>query len=332
MNLLTYRLAATLGAMFATTAVLMTAAVPAQAQSAYPAKPVRIVVGYPAGGGNDVIVRIVAQKLSENLGQSVVIDNKPGAASIIAAEHVAKSAPDGYTLLMGPSGPLVFNPALYPRLPYSPTKDFAPIGLIGAFPLMLVVNAAGPIKSVKELIEVAKANPEKANYGSSAASFQFASELFNLRTGAKFVQIPYKGGNESSMAVASGDVMMTIADSSSVDALIKAGRIRPLASTGPQRAPAYPNVPTMAEAGVPDFSITLWTGLLAPAATPAPIVKRLQEELAKTLRDPDVRSRLAALAVTADTGNSETFAKTIATEIELWTGVAKAANIKSETN
>ena len=311
--------------------------VSAQAQTqtppqTFPAKPVRIVVGYSAGGGNDVIMRIVGQKLGENLGQPVVIDNKPGAASIIAAEHVAKSAPDGYTLLMGPSGPIVFNPALYPKLPYSPQKDFAPIGLIGAFPLMLVVNGNSPIKSVKDLIDAAKANPDKANYGSSAASFQFASELFNLRTGSRFVHIPYKGANDSSLAVASGVVMMTIADPSSADGLIKSGKIRALATTGPQRAPAYPSVPTMAEAGVPDFALTLWTGLLAPAGTPAPVVKRLQDELAKTLRDPDVRNRLMALAVTPDAGNADTFAKTISTELELWAGVAKAANIKSEAN
>ena len=311
--------------------------VSAQAQTqtppqTFPAKPVRIVVGYSAGGGNDVIMRIVGQKLGENLGQPVVIDNKPGAASIIAAEHVAKSAPDGYTLLMGPSGPIVFNPALYPKLPYSPQKDFAPIGLIGAFPLMLVVNGNSPIKSVKDLIDAAKANPDKANYGSSAASFQFASELFNLRTGSRFVHIPYKGANDSSLAVASGDVMMTIADPSSADGLIKSGKIRALATTGPQRAPAYPSVPTMAEAGVPDFALTLWTGLLAPAGTPAPVVKRLQDELAKTLRDPDVRNRLMALAVTPDAGNADTFAKTISTELDLWAGVAKAANIKSEAN
>jgi tripartite-type tricarboxylate transporter receptor subunit TctC len=304
---------------------------PAPAQ-AFPAKPVRIIVGYSAGGGNDVIMRIVGQKLGENLGQPVVIENKPGAASIIAADYVAKSTPDGYTLLMGPSGPIVFNPALYPKLPYSPQKDFAPIGLIGAFPLMLVVNGSSPIKSVKDLIDAAKSSPGKANYGSSAASFQFASELFNLRTGSRFVHIPYKGANDSSLAVASGDVMMTIADPSSADGLIKSGKIRALATTGPQRAPAYPSVPTMLEAGVPDFSLTLWTGLLAPSGTPAPVVKRLQDELAKTLRDPDVKSRLMALAVTPDTGNADTFAKTIATELELWAGVAKAANIKAETN
>jgi tripartite-type tricarboxylate transporter receptor subunit TctC len=310
-------------------AVLHLAAEPALAQ-AFPSKPIRVVVGYSAGGGNDIIARIVAQKLGDNLGQPVLIDNKPGAASIIAAEFVAKSPPDGYTILMGPSGPIVFNPALYPKLPYSPQKDFAPIGLIGAFPLMLVVNGDGPIKSVKDLVDAAKASPDKANYASSAASFTFASELFNLRTGSRFARIPYKGGNDSALAVAKGDVMITIADPSSADGLIKSGKIRLLATTGPQRAPAYPTVPTMAEAGVADFSLTLWTGLLAPAGTPAPVVKRLQEELAKTLRDPDVRSRLAALAVTADTGNSDTFAKTIATELDLWAGVAKAANIKAE--
>lgn len=303
----------------------------AQAQN-FPVKPVRIIVGYSAGGGNDVIARIVGQKLGDNLGQPVIIENKPGAASIIAADYVAKAAPDGYTILMGPSGPLVFNPALYPRLPYSPQKDFAPIGLIGAFPLMVVVNGSGPIKTVKELIDAGKAAPDKANYGSSAASFQFASELFNLRTGSKFVQIPYKGANDSSAAVASGDVMMTIADPSSATGLIQAGKIRLIATTGPQRSPAFPNVPTMQEAGVGDFSLTLWTGLLAPAGTPAPVMKRLQDELAKTLRDPDVRSRLMAMAVTPDSGNADSFAKTIATEIELWATVAKAANIKAEAN
>lgn len=302
---------------------------PAAAQ-VFPSKPVRLIVGHSAGGGNDIIARIVAQKLSDNLGQPVVVENKAGAASIIAAEFVAKSAPDGYTLLVGPSGPVVFNPALYTKLPYSPQKDFAPIGLIGAFPLMLVVNAEGNIKSVKELVDAAKASPDKANYGSSAASFTFASELFNLRTGSKFVRITYKGANDSVLAVAKGDVLMTIADPSSADALIKAGKIRLLATTGPQRAVAYPGVPTMAEAGINDFSLTLWTGLLAPVAIPLPILKRLQDELAKTLRDPDVRSRLATLAVTADTGNADSFARTIATELELWATVARAANIKAD--
>ena len=169
---------------------------------------------------------------------------------------------------MGPSGPIVFNPAMYPNLPYSPQKDFVPIGLIGTFPLMLVVNQASPARSVKDLVALAKAAPDKANYGSSAASFQFASELFNLRTGSKFQRIPYKGANDSVAAVASGDVMMTITDPSSAAALHKAGRVRALAVTSTRRVPGHADVPTMAEAGVAGLEIELWAGLLAPAATP----------------------------------------------------------------
>lgn len=245
----------------------------------FPSKPIRIIVGYSVGGGNDIIARIVAQKMADHLGQAVLIENKPGAASIIAAEYVAKAAPDGHTLLMGPSGPIVFNPALYQKLPYSPQKDFVPIGLIGAFPLMLVVNQASPARSVKDLVLLAKAAPDKANYGSSAASFQFASELFNLRTGSAFQRIPYKGANDSVAAVAAGDVMMTITDPSSMAALQKAGRVRALAVTSAKRIPGHADVPTMAEAGVPGLEIELWAGLLAPAATPAAVVRKLQDEL-----------------------------------------------------
>lgn len=297
----------------------------------FPTKPVRIIVGYSVGGGNDIIARIVAQKMADHLGQAVVIENKPGAASIIAAEYVAKSAPDGHTLLMGPSGPIVFNPALYPKLPYSPQKDFAPIGLIGAFPLMLVVNQASPARSVKDLVLLAKAAPDKANYGSSAASFQFASELFNLRTGSAFQRIPYKGANDSVAAVAAGDVMMTITDPSSMAALQKAGRVRALAVTSARRIPGHTEVPTMAEAGVAGLEIELWAGLLAPAATPVAVVKKLQDELGRALQHVDVRARLNALSIIVpDSSSSESFARTIATELELWAGVAKAAGVKAE--
>ncbi len=297
----------------------------------FPSKPIRIIVGYSVGGGNDIIARIVAQKMADHLGQAVVIENKPGAASIIAAEYVAKSAPDGHTLLMGPSGPIVFNPALYPKLPYSPQKDFVPIGLIGAFPLMLVVNQASPARSVKDLVLLAKAAPDKANYGSSAASFQFVSELFNLRTGSAFQRIPYKGANDSVAAVAAGDVMMTITDPSSMAALQKAGRVRALAVTSARRIPGHAEVPTMAEAGVAGLEIELWAGLLAPAATPVAVVKKLQDELGRALQHAEVRTRLNALSIIVpDSSNSESFARTIATELELWAGVAKAAGIKAE--
>ena len=297
----------------------------------FPSRPLRIVVGYSVGGGNDIIARIVAQKLGENLGQSVVVENKPGVASIIAAEYVAKSPPDGYTLLMGPSGPLVFNPAIYPKLPYSPQKDFAPIGLIGAFPLLLVVNQNNPAKNVKDLVGAAKAAPERAFYGASAASFQFATELFNLRTGAKFQRVPYKGANDSAAAVASGDVSLTIADPAPVASLARAGKLKVLATTAAKRVAAFPEVPTMAEAGVPGLEIELWAGLLAPAGTPAPIVKRLQDELARTLASADVKTRLQALSINvAENPTPEAFARTIAAELEIWAGVAKSANIKAE--
>ena len=297
----------------------------------FPSRPLRIVVGYSVGGGNDIIARIVAQKLGENLGQSVVVENKPGVASIIAAEYVAKSPPDGYTLLMGPSGPLVFNPAIYPKLSYSPQKDFAPIGLIGAFPLLLVVNQNNPAKNVKDLVEAAKAAPERAFYGASAASFQFATELFNLRTGAKFQRVPYKGANDSAAAVASGDVTLTIADPAPVASLARAGKLKVLATTAAKRVAAFPEVPTMAEAGVPGLEIELWAGLLAPAGTPAPIVKRLQDELARTLASADVKTRLQALSINvAENPTPDAFARTIAAELEIWAGVAKSANIKAE--
>lgn len=318
---------------FAAGFLVIANAAPAQTDAArgFPSRPVRIIVGYSAGGGNDIIARIVAQKLSENLGQSVVVENKPGVASIIAAEYVAKAPADGYTLLMGPSGPLVFNPAIYPKLPYSPQKDFVPVGLIGAFPLLLVVSQANPARNVKELVDAAKAAPERAFYGASAASFQFATELFNLRTGAKFQRVPYKGANESAAAVASGDVTLTISDAAPAMALARAGKLKVLATTAPQRVPAYPEVPTMAEAGVAGLEIELWAGLLAPAGTAPAIVRKLQDELARTLAHTDVKMRLQALSISvAENPTSEAFARTIARELEVWAGVAKSANIKAE--
>ncbi len=296
----------------------------------FPAKPIRIIVGYAAGGGNDIVMRIVAPKMAEGLGQPVIVENKPGAQSIVAAEYVAKATPDGYTLLMGASGPIAMNPATYSRLPYSPLRDFAPISMIGSFPLILVVNPALPIRSVKELVDYAKANPDKANYGASAAPFQLASELLNLRTGARFAYIPYKGSNESTNAVMSGQVTMTIADPPPVTGPLAGGRVRGLAITSAARHPAWPDLPTLAEAGVPDIEIVLWSGLLAPAGTPAAIVKKLQNEVARVVRLAEIRERLAGLAIDPVGNSSEEFARIIAADIVKWTAVAKAANIKAD--
>jgi tripartite-type tricarboxylate transporter receptor subunit TctC len=279
----------------AAAALLLLAAPAADAQDAvesYPTKPIRLVVGYAPGGANDILARVVGQKLSDSLGQPVVVENKPGAQSIIAAELVAKSPPDGYTLLTGASGPIVFNPATYAKLPYDPQKDFAPISVVGSFPLILVVGEASPFHSLQQLVEFARANPEKANYGASAASFQLATELFKQKTGTQFVHIPYKGSAESVNAVAAGDVTMALVDAGPATIAMRAGRVRGLAVTAPRRIAEWPELPTMAELGVPGMEVELWTGLLAPAGTPAPIVGRLEAEIARIVRLPAVAERL----------------------------------------
>ena len=316
-------------ARFATLAAAAIVAAAAPAQD-YPTKPIRIIVGYTTGGGNDLISRLLAPKLAEGLGQPVIIENRPGAQSIIAAELVAKAPPDGYTLLMGPTGPMAMNPATYSKLPYSPTRDFAPVSMIGQFPLFLCVGASLPVRSVKELVEYAKARPDGVNYASSAAAFTMATELFKQKTGTNFANIPYKGSGDSANAVISGQVTITIADPPPITGALKGGTLRALAITAPQRHPAYPDVPTMAEAGVPDMEVALWMALFVPAGTPAPIVKRLNEEVVRAVRLPDVRERLVGLGVDPVGSSSEELARVVARDIERWTAVAKAANIKSD--
>jgi tripartite-type tricarboxylate transporter receptor subunit TctC len=302
----------------------------AQAQAPYPSKPIQLIVGYAPGGGTDLLARIIAAELGKGLGQTVVVENKAGAQSIIAAQYVAKANPDGYTILFGPSGPMSMNPAIYSRLPYSPLKDFAPVSLIGSFPLLLVVGQSHPAHTVPELVEYAKAHPEKANYGASAAPFQLAAELFKQKTGTNFQHIAYKGSNESVNATAIGEVTMTLADPPPVVGQFKAGRVRVLAITTPARHPAWPGVPTMREVGFPELDIALWTGLLAPAGTPPAIIRRLNEELVKALKQPAVRDRIVALGIDPVGSTPEEFTRVIAADIAKWTAVAKAANIKAD--
>jgi tripartite-type tricarboxylate transporter receptor subunit TctC len=309
--------------------VLLFFAACACAQESYPGKPVRIIVGYSAGGGNDLIVRVMAPRLSEGLGQPIIIENKPGAQAIIACEYVAKASPDGYTLLMGPTGPMAMNPATYSKLPYSPQRDFAPISQIGQFPLIVAVGASLPVRSVKELIEYAKTNPTKANYAASAAAFQIATELFKQRTGTDFVHIPYKGSGESVQAVIAGQVTMTIVDPPPVSGPLRAGTARGLAITSAQRHPSWPDLPTLAEEGI-DVEVGLWTAFFAPARTPPAIVARLQKEVARVVRLPDVREGLARLGVDPVGGSPEELGRVLARDIEKWTAVARAANIRND--
>ena len=302
----------------------------AQAQGSFPSKPIRIVVGFAAGGGNDIIVRVLAPKMSEGLGQPIIIENKPGAQNIIAAEYVAKSAPDGYTLLMGPSGAMTMNPAIYSNLPYSPLKDFIPVSMVGDFPLLLVVNTSLPVNSVKNLIEYARANPATVNYSASAAPFQLAAELFNQKTGTKFAYIPYKSSGDSVSAVMSGQVTITITDPPPVIGPIKGGKVRALAVTSVRRDPAWPDVPTLAEAGGPDIEIRLFTGFHAPAGTPQAIVNRIQQEVARVVKLPEIKERLDQMSIVPSGNTPEEFRAIIARDIAKWTAVAKAANIKAD--
>jgi tripartite-type tricarboxylate transporter receptor subunit TctC len=297
----------------------------AQAQD-YPNKPVTIVVGYAAGGGVDFVARLLAEKLADRLKQPVVIENRPSVGAVVASTYVSKAKPDGYTLMMGAPGPIIFNHALNDKLPYGP-RDFAPISIMSNSALVLLVNANNPARNVQELVAQSRANPDKANYGASSASFQLATELFNRRTGAKFTHIPYKGANESVQAVMAGDVSMVLADTGPAVTGLQSGRVKALAVTSAERLKDLPNVPTLAELGV-DLKVSLWIGLLAPAATPADIVKRLHEEVVRIVDMPDVKARIAAKASVAMTNTPDEFARLIASEITLWRQVAQENNIK----
>jgi tripartite-type tricarboxylate transporter receptor subunit TctC len=260
----------------------------------------------------------------------VVIENKPGAGAIIGTEYVKSQAPDGHTLLMGASGAMTINPAVYAKLPYNTQRDFVPITMVASFPLIVIVPPSAPVKSVAELVAHAKANPDQANYASSSAAFQLATELFKLRTRTPIQHIPYKGSGDSLAAVVAGQVLLSIIDPGPAAGQIRSGRVRALAVTSAQRSAQFPDIPTLAEAGVADMEVELWSGLFAPAATPPSIVLKLQDEIARIVRLPEIQERFKTLAVDPVGNRSEEFARIVAADIERWSAVAKAANVKIE--
>lgn len=296
----------------------------------YPSKVVHIVIPFTAGGGNDIVARVLSAKISGAVGQPVIVENRPGNQGFIAGQYVAKSAPDGYTVLMGPTGPMAISPAIYSKMPYSTLRDFAPVTMVGSFPLVLVVDPSLPIKSVAELVAYARSRPDKINYGSTAATFQLTSELFNLRAGTKFQHIPYKGSGEMVTAVMSGQITIAFPDPPPLLGALKSGKVRGLAITGATRHPSFPDLPTMAEAGIPDMVVPIWMGLFMPVATSPAIVQRLRDEVARALASPEVREKLAGLGVEPSGMQPGEFTKFVAGEIERWTAVAKAANIKAD--
>ena len=321
-------------ARLAGTALVALLAAPGYAQDDparnFPTKPMRLIVGYGAGGGTDLIARLVASKISEGLGQPLLVENRPGAQSIIAAEYVAKAAPDGYTLLMGPTGPMTVNPAIYAKLPYAPLRDFVPISMVGRFPLVLVVNPSLPVKSVSELIEYAKARPNQVYYASASAAFQLAAELFNQKTGTRFVHVPYKSAAEMLQAMMSGQVTMAIVDLPPVTGALKSGAARGLSVLADKRHPSWPDLPSIAEAGLPEIEVSIFQGLFAPAGTPPSVVKKLQDQVARAVRLPDMRERLDKLGIDPSGNTSEEFGRIVASDIAKWTAVAKAGNIKAD--
>ncbi len=308
-------------------ALVLASAGEARAQDAYPSRVIRFIVGFAAGGGNDLFARLVVNKFQENTGATTIVENKPGAGGRISSEYVSHQAPDGYTVLVAATGQMAIAAAIYPNLTYHPTKSFIALNMIASFPLVLVVPANHPAKSVKELVAWAKANPDKSNYGTSAPPFTIASELLKLKTGMPGVAIPFKGTNESNLCVVSEQCLFTISDGGPAVPLVKGGKTRALAVTGAERSPELPDVPSMAEAGYPDINTHLWSGFFVPAGTPAPIVDKLTKELGRALANPHVQDGLRKMAVTPGGPTGAAFAKVIDADIKTFGDVVKAANL-----
>ncbi len=303
------------------------------AQAPYPNHPVRIVVPFPAGGTTDILARATAQKLTETLGQPFVVENRPGAAGNIGAEIVAKSPPDGYTMLMGTVGTHAINASLYEKMPYDHVKDFVPVVLVAGVPNVLVVHPSVPAKSVQELIAYAKANPGKLNFASSGSgtSIHLSGELFKTMTGVSMQHVPYKGSAPALADLTGGQVQLMFDNLPSALPLIKAGKLRALAVTSLARASALPDVPTVAESGLPGFEASSWFGLLAPAGTPKDVVTKVNAEVAKWLATPEAKEKLAAQgAIVASGLTPDDFTRHIASETTKWQKVVKDSGAKVE--
>ena len=319
---------------FALPALLAAAAVPASAQTDaaanYPSRPIRMIVGFAAGGGNDIFARLVGQKLSELLGQTLVIENRPAAGGRSAAEYVANQPADGYTLLVGASGMMSVAAAVYPNLRYHPTKSFIPLSMIANFPLIMSVPVSNPSKSVSELVAWAKQHPDKANFATTSPAFTIATELLKLKTGMPGVAIPWKSSTEMLLCVVTEQCLFAIADGPPSVPMVKAGKVKALAVTGSERSSELPDVPSMAEQGLPEVDIHLWSGVFAPAATPPAIAKKLEAALRQAILSPEVSPKLKAMAVTPGGNASEEFRRMIDADIKVYEAVVKAANLTFE--
>jgi tripartite-type tricarboxylate transporter receptor subunit TctC len=297
----------------------------------YPERPIRFVVPYAAGGTTDLLSRAIAQKLSEAIGQPVVPDNRPGAGGNVGAEIVAKSPPDGYTMLMAPVSPMAINVTLYGnKMTFNPEKDFAPITLVAKVPLVLVVHPSVPVKTLQELIALAKSKPGQLNYGSAGngSSNHLVGEMLKTAAGIDIVHIPYRGGGPAMMAVVAGQIDMLVGQVPTVASMVNSGRLRAIAVSGAKRSPALPAVPTIAESGLPGFDATAWYSIVVPAGTPKPIIARLHTELVKILNSPDIRARLISEGADVETSTPEELAAFVRAEIPKWEKAVKDSGAK----
>ena len=298
----------------------------------YPSKPIRLIVPFGAGGGSDYVGRLVAQKLTEQMGQGVVVENRPGAASLVGTELAAKSAPDGYTLLLADSG-FTINPAFYKSIKYDPLKDFDPITVVAETPYVLVVNPALPYAgSLKDFLAAAKAQPGSINIGSAGngSGTHMSGELFKLRAGLSLTHVPYKSAGAAVADVVSGQIQSSMSSPPAALPLAKSGRVKILAAAASKRSPLLPEVPTFAEHGVDGVLVSNWYSVMSVGGTPKPVIQRLHDELMKAIASPDMRERLAAGALEPAPNTPEQFRRMIAAELERWAQVIKEAGVRQE--
>ncbi len=313
----------------ASAVLLLSLTAPALAQS-YPAKPIRFLVGFAPGGSNDIIARMLAQKLTENMGQSVVVENRGGANTAIATELMARTAPDGYTILLNAPGHAT-NPALM-KLAFDPIRDFAFISLVAESQNLAAVHPSFPPRNVEELIAFSKRRPGEINYASSGTgtTVHLSAELFQHMAGVKWVHVPYKGGGPASIELLAGQTSLMFSNLPTVIQYVRGGRLRALAVTGAKRSPAVPNIPTVAESGIPGYEVTNWFGVSAPAKTPRAIIDRLNSEIVRALNSPDLRERMTAQGADPVGNTPEQYTAFIQNEIVKWAKVIQAAGIKGE--
>jgi tripartite-type tricarboxylate transporter receptor subunit TctC len=305
---------------------------PAMAQGSYPSKPVRLVVPFTPGGVTDTSGRLIAEQLSKRLGQQVVVDNRPGASGNIGTQQVMAAEPDGYTLLLGFDGTLVINPHVFDKVPFNTVRDFAPVGKIGDAILILVAHPGLAAKNLREVIALSKTQAGGLSYGTSGTGGtpHIAGELLKQRSGANLVHIPYKGGGQAMTDVLGGNIPLVYTAVAGAHQHVKSGKLTAIAVSSAQRAKSLPEVPTFMESGIPDFEVNSWVGLLAPAKTPKAIIDKLNAELNAVLTDPDVRSKLDALGITASPGTAEQFGEEMKRDLARYGAVVKSAGIKAE--